>query len=47
MIQSWQHISKKRNLLKRLCKDFSIDSTQYDYIKKEGRAAINRKKAAS
>lgn len=43
MIQSWQHISKKRNLLKKICKDFSINSVQYDYIKKEGRAAARGK----
>ena len=42
MIKSWQYISKKRNILKKICEDFSISSEQYDYIKKEGRAAAKR-----
>ena len=43
MIQSWQYIFKKRGLLKRICKDFSIEKAQYEYIKKEGKAIINKK----
>lgn len=42
LIESWQYISKNRSLVKKICKDFSINSAQYEYIKKEGKAIITR-----